>query len=187
MRRSFTPPAPWRLHAAIVLTILTLGACDTTAPAGGAITIVARARTAEAFVFFEYAINVDDRTPLVARSGDSLRAVVSGLSRGTHRVTLSGVPGSCDTGGSDRHVSLAGSDTTTVTFDIVCARTTGDVSLEVRTGGVEPDQDGYAILIDGHPTGTVGPQGAAVVRFVEPGSHNIALGEASDNCAGTGP
>src|SRR4051812_33792659 len=58
----------------------------------------------------------------------------------------------------------------------------GTLQLSTATSGVEPDPDGYTIMVDGTPHGTIGPTERVTVTDVEPGEHTIELAQIQFNC-----
>jgi Tol biopolymer transport system component len=62
----------------------------------------------------------------------------------------------------------------------------GGLSLVTTTAGVQPDSDGYTIMVDGAPHGTVGSNDSVTVPDVESGSHQVELSGIGFNCATLG-
>ena len=62
----------------------------------------------------------------------------------------------------------------------------GGLALVTTTAGLEPDSDGYTIMVDGERRGTIGPNDSVAVPGVEPGSHAVALADIEFNCATLG-
>ncbi len=62
----------------------------------------------------------------------------------------------------------------------------GGLSLVTTTAGIQPDSDGYTIMVDGSPHGTVGSNDSVAVPDVEAGSHQVELSGIGFNCATLG-
>jgi Tol biopolymer transport system component/preprotein translocase subunit YajC len=105
------------------------------------------------------------------------------LSPGDHAVLLGGVAGNCTLAGDNpRTVSVTAGRTETITFDIVCAATTGSLTVTSSTTGTSPDADGYTISLDGTDRGVLGASGEATLGAIAPGDHLVGLGGIAGNC-----
>jgi len=62
----------------------------------------------------------------------------------------------------------------------------GGLALVTTTAGTQPDSDGYTIMVDGTPHGTIGPNDSVTVAGVEAGSHSVELAGIRFNCATLG-
>jgi Tol biopolymer transport system component len=62
----------------------------------------------------------------------------------------------------------------------------GGLDLVTTTAGTQPDSDGYTIMVDGFPHGTIGPNDSVTVPGVEAGSHTVELAGIGFNCATLG-
>ena len=62
----------------------------------------------------------------------------------------------------------------------------GGLSLVTSTAGIQPDADGYTILVDGTAAGTIGSNDSLTVEGLDPGSHAVELGDIEFNCATLG-
>jgi WD40 repeat protein len=63
---------------------------------------------------------------------------------------------------------------------------TGGLALVTRTAGIQTDDDGYTIMVDGAAHGSIGPNDSLTVADVSPGSHAVALSDIEFNCATLG-
>jgi Tol biopolymer transport system component len=62
----------------------------------------------------------------------------------------------------------------------------GGLALVTSTTGVQPDGDGYTIMVDGMPHGSIGPNDSLTVAGIDPGSHAVELSDIEFNCATLG-
>jgi Tol biopolymer transport system component len=63
---------------------------------------------------------------------------------------------------------------------------TGGLVLVTSTAGVQPDDDGYTIMVDGTAHGSIGPNDSLTVADVNAGSHTVELSDIEFNCATLG-
>jgi Tol biopolymer transport system component len=63
---------------------------------------------------------------------------------------------------------------------------TGGLALVTTTAGIQPDNDGYTIRVDGNSQGTVGANDSVMVAGIDAGSHAIELADVEFNCATLG-
>lgn len=171
----------------LVLLALVLAACDSTAPRGpGSIRVTSQATTAEPFALVSYGIAIDNGTPLTVSAFQPADILVNGLAHGQHMVALSGLPTACSAGSNSKNVTLNGDDTAQVSFAIVCTRTTGDIRITTVTTGSDRDPDGYLVLVNQAPVGTIGINNSETLQFVPPGNYTVALSGVATNCTGGG-
>jgi hypothetical protein len=110
--------------------------------------------------------------------------VVSGLRAGDHRVSLSGWTPNCLPVGRDAvTLSLDGSDTVSVTFQVACTAAVGSLQVSVVSTGSDHDldPDGYILTLDGEPRARVETKGTFVLSTAS-GQSSIGLEELSANC-----
>jgi Tol biopolymer transport system component len=64
----------------------------------------------------------------------------------------------------------------------------GNAGLQfaTTTTGTQPDDDGYTIVVDGSPHGTIGPNDQVTVTDIDPGDHTVELSQIQFNCATLG-
>src|SRR5207237_859760 len=74
---------------------------------------------------------------------------ISGLSPGDHSVQLNGVAQNCTVTSNPRTVSITAGSTTTTTFTVICAATTGTLTVSNSTTGSNLDADGYTVTVSG--------------------------------------
>lgn len=113
-----------------------------------------------------------------------------------HEVTLNGVPENCTVaGGATRTVALqqarvlqGQSNITDVEFEVDCAASDDLGSIEVGTtfSGQDPDPDGYQVLVDDAPWGTVGTDDLRTLSGLTAGAREVRLGGVAENCTVVG-
>jgi len=114
---------------------------------------------------------------------------ISGLSPGDHSVQLNGVAQNCTVSGSNpRTVSITAGSTTTTTFTVICAATTGTLTVSNSTTGSNLDADGYTVTVSG-PVGTtsktMATNGNVSFANIPAGSYQVTLSGAAANCTVT--
>ena len=62
----------------------------------------------------------------------------------------------------------------------------GGMALVTTTAGVQPDGDGYTIMVDGEAHGSIGPNDSLAVTGIDAGSHAVELADIEFNCATLG-
>jgi Tol biopolymer transport system component len=70
--------------------------------------------------------------------------------------------------------------------DPTTSGSTGGLTLVTSTAGVQPDDDGYTIMVDGTAHGTIGPNERQTVPGIDEGSHAVELSNIEFNCATLG-
>ena len=63
---------------------------------------------------------------------------------------------------------------------------TGGLALVTSTAGIQPDNDGYTIMVDGNAQGSVGANDSVMVAGIDAGSHAVELADVEFNCATLG-
>ncbi len=113
---------------------------------------------------------------------------ISGLSPGDHSVQLNGVAQNCTVTSNPRTVSITAGSTTTTTFTVICAATTGTLTVSNSTTGSNLDADGYTVTVSG-PAGTasktMATNGNVSFANIPPGSYQVTLSGAAANCTVT--
>src|SRR5947208_12624514 len=114
---------------------------------------------------------------------------ISGLSPGNHSVQLNGVAQNCTVSGSNpRTVSITAGTTTTTTFTVSCAATTGNLTVSNSTTGSNLDADAYTATVSGPPgtpSKTMATNGNATCANIPAGSYQVTLSGAAANCTVT--
>lgn len=62
----------------------------------------------------------------------------------------------------------------------------GGMALVTTTTGIQPDSNGYTIMVDGAAHGSIGPNDSLAVADVTAGSHAVELSDIQFNCATLG-
>lgn len=169
---------------------LTLGAClalaaceDSTGPTGSGGLAVSVSTTGGDVDLDGYSIDVDGRV--------SVRVTIAGtqeltLGAGSHRVELTDVAANCAVQGeAAREVTLVEGESVSVNFHVAC-RATG-VTVRTSTTGLDPDANGYQILLDGVQSRTMAATASVVVSRLAPGPHVIELTGIAPTCDPDGP
>ena len=113
---------------------------------------------------------------------------ISGLSPGDHSVQLNGVAQNCTVTSNPRTVSITAGSTTTTTFTVICAATTGNLTVSNSTTGSNLDADGYTVTVSG-PAGTasktMATNGNVIFANIPAGSYQVTLSGQAANCTVT--
>ena len=59
---------------------------------------------------------------------------------------------------------------------------TGSLEVTSVTTGVDPDPDGYVVMLDGRGVQPIGPSASILIDDVTPGEHQVALSGLAENC-----
>lgn len=134
---------------------------------------------------FNWLLSVDSRTPAVISSEATSSIRFDSLTAGGHRLIIGGLPAMCTTGDDDRDIDIPAGDTLRVSLRVTCTRTTGDISVTIVTTGVDFDEDGYTLLLDGEPKATIPPTSfyTRALNKVPPGAHTLSLSGVAKNCS----
>ena len=162
------------------LTGLACGGGDITTPDTGSIAVTTVTTGPEPDAD-GYAVAIDDgaETPIPA-NGTIER---DNVEPGGHSIRLTGMAPNCTVAGNNpRSVSLPAGETVTVTFELTCSATTGNLQITSTTSGPSPDVDGYTMTVDGTDRGTLAASGAATLDGLTPGSRAIGLSGVAGNC-----
>jgi len=114
----------------------------------------------------------------------------TGLSIGTHTVTLSGVASNCSCI-TTLNVTIPLIGTGSVTFTVSCAAQppppqTGDLTVSTSTTGSNLDADGYTVTLDGNTSRAIGTNGSITFTALPSGSHTVVLSGVAGNCSVSG-
>jgi hypothetical protein len=122
-------------------------------------------------------------------------ATIHNLQPDTYEVALSGLSPNCRLTGppvQTTTVTAGGLDyaVASVDFAVVCMATTGDLRVITITTGMNPDQSGYSLWMDGQVVGdgygdflTLPPNGERLLRRLASGSHTLELRHVAANCS----
>jgi hypothetical protein len=116
--------------------------------------------------------------------GPNTSARLTGVSAGTHTVTLDWVAENCVVDGPNpRLVRVGSGETTDVSFRVSC-ETTGIVVTSHTTGADVPDS--YDFAVTGQPSTRVSANGSTLVSRLPSGTHTVALILVGGHCTVTG-
>src|SRR5213079_1646925 len=97
-------------------------------------------------------------------------------------VQLSGVASNCTVNTKNPlPVTLVGSSTT-ATFSVTCAATTGSLKVTTGTTGSDLDPDGYTVVVDGSQSKAIGINNSVTFSGLSPGNHSVQLNGLAQNC-----
>lgn len=173
-------------RAAVTALLIGVASCSTDAsgPQDGVLRI-AVVSTGAGVDFAGYSVSVDGRMHRPVPRGGS--AVVAGLAHGGHAVALNGLPPDCTLAGPNpQNVSVTGTDTVTVIFQVRCPAATGTLLVITNTSGMDADANGYYLGVQN----TLGDRvvlslrsnhTAAYAEFA-PGSYTATLTGVAGNC-----
>jgi Tol biopolymer transport system component len=106
------------------------------------------------------------------------------LTAGTHQLAVSDIAPNCTLAGNNpRPVTIVAGQTTQLTLQISCGPPPGALRVNVTTTGFDLDSDGYTLLLDATPVGTLVAQGTLTLAAVAAGNHTVTLGGIASNCA----
>src|SRR5256885_3641470 len=106
----------------------------------------------------------------------------SGLSPGDHSVQLNGLAQNCTVSSNPRTESITVGNTTTTTFSVSCAPTTGSLAVTTNTTGSNVDPDGYTLTVDGGQSQAIGINNTVTISGLSPGNHSVQLNGLAQNC-----
>src|ERR1041385_4906314 len=134
---------------------------------------------------FVWGVAIDGASPHNITSADTGKFTLPSVSAGDHHLIASSLPKLCTTGQDDRTVTVPTKDTLRVTFDLKCARSTGDISVTVQTTGSDFDADGYQLTLNGAPKQSVASSASATATIprVAPGVYEVSLTGLASNCS----
>src|SRR5690242_5023391 len=132
-----------------------------------------------------YTLSLDNLSGTPIGSADSRDLPVNA---GSHTLLLSGLAANCaiQGGGPQRTVTVTGNDTVSVQFDVVCAATTGALTVTTATTGSAPDPDGYTVTVDQGTPQAIGSNATLTVTSLAPGNHTVGLSGLAANCTVAG-
>ena len=156
-------------------------------PAVGAI-VVSTLTTGSSIDPDGYTVTVDNGPS--QHIGSTGVVTFTGLSIGTHTVTLSGVASNC-TCITTLSVTIPLAGTGSVTFTVSCAAQpppaqTGDLTVSTSTTGSNVDPDGYTLTLDGSTTRAIGTNASTTFSALPAGSHTVVLSGVAGNCSVSG-
>ncbi|HYF39393.1 MAG TPA: hypothetical protein VD930_06900 [Gemmatimonadales bacterium] len=127
----------------------------------------------------DYQVVVDGGTP--AAVGANAAISVTQVEAGSHVIQLSGLPEGCTVAGENpRTVNVAAGASTTVEFEVSCARPVGTIQVTTTTSGSAPAS--YDLLVDGASQGAIGANAVRSLPEIAQGEHAVGLGGIPANC-----
>jgi hypothetical protein len=166
----------------LAVGILLVACRDGEAPSTDGLLIVSTVTRGEAHDQDGYFLTIDRSDSL---SLDHTGSVELSLPAGRHALRLSGVAAHCSV--AERmslEVDVPSQATVSVAFEISCPA--GAVRVTTTTTGLDPDPDGYQVVIDGNDRGSIPPNGTLLTP-VDPGTRSITLAGLAPLCSIEGP
>lgn len=124
--------------------------------------------------------------------GTNATITLPNVREGVRLVVLTGVASNCDVAGLDTiGVSVALGTTVDASFSIQCVGV-GSLEVTVSTTGVEPDADGYVVVVDAPSVAyaedqTVQPNGSITfARLLPAADYRVVLQHVAPNCSTVG-
>ena len=102
---------------------------------------------------------------------------------GTYQVELKGVDSHCHGTDNPRSVVVSAGGTATTHFEIECEGGTGAITVTTLTSGVDLDQDGYELVVDGTPKTVMTANAIYTIGRLAPGDHTVELKNVVSNCS----
>ncbi len=130
-----------------------------------------------------YFIYLDDA--LVQNIGVNETLTLTALSPGEHYLVLADVALNCTRQAEPpASVIVTAGETIDAVFTIICSETAapGQIQVYTSTSGIEPDADGYGVLVDGNEAGTIAANGSSLLTEIPVGEHTVALSGVAPNC-----
>jgi hypothetical protein len=136
-----------------------------------------------------YAVTVDGGAPQAIGSNAVL--TLNGVTAGDRQVQLGGFASNCTVSGlNPRTVTVSPSSGVQTDFAITCEPIVGDVEVLTSTTGVDPDPDGFSLVVEGKSAVLIGVVDTVVVAGVHFGDRQVELQDLASNCSvvnGTNP
>jgi len=107
---------------------------------------------------------------------------LDGIGAGSREVTLKGVANQCTVGSNPRSVDITAGQTTNVSFLVECGETTGDLQVDLSTGGGGTDPDGFTVVVDGTQSQAVQANGSTTFAGLATGTRSVKLTGVAGNC-----
>lgn len=119
--------------------------------------------------------------------GANASATLSSLEPGSYEVQLGGVAENCSVQGeSPRTVEVTAGETASVSFEVSCEPTTGDLRIDTETTGSDLDSDGYTVTVDpggeNEASKSIGTNSAVTFSDVAAGQHTVEISGVANNC-----
>lgn len=175
------------MRSAIIMAgaFLILGGCEEsgTGPAGEGTIVVVVTTSGGDPDLDGYEIRVDDRIGSPLAMIDEETYIVGA---GQHRFEFTGVAPNCTVSGeSVRTITLAAGGNERLEFRVIC-RSTG-FRVSSTSFGVDLDNGGYQITIDGETKGTVAANSQMLISRMAPGTYTVGVTGVAPNCTLDGP
>src|SRR5690349_5212141 len=173
--QTVTVPAGGKARASFAVTCTALT---------GSVTVTTNT-TGSSLPTADYSVSVDGAGSQAIHPSGTV--TFTGVSTGSHTVTLASVPANCTvSGGSSQPVNVPASGAAQATFNITCTALTGGITVSAATSGQNAPSS-YAVTLDGAQSRTIAANGGSTTYTgVAVGNHTIALTNVPGNCTVTG-
>ena len=132
-----------------------------------------------------YTVTLEDQGSLSVNVDGT--ATFTEVPPGTYDVTLSGLAGNCTVDGDNpEEVTVMAGITSNVSFAVTCEGLTGDLEVTTQTSGLDPDPDGYFVVIDGGTPQPIAVNTTETYPDLDDGNHTVELTDVAPNCAVSG-
>lgn len=128
-----------------------------------------------------YVLDLDGRVAFAVGANGTVALRVPA---GRHVLELEGVAPNCEVGGGGRREVTVPAGTTALVLAVTCEAT--GLVLTVQSTGLDPDPNGYRVLVNGNHRATIGASATATVSRLDPGTHQVELSDVAGNCEPVG-
>jgi Tol biopolymer transport system component len=129
-----------------------------------------------------YLVVLDENAP--QRIAPNQTFTLSDLMVGTHQVEVSDIASNCTLAGDNpRTLTVVGGRATQVPMEVACSALPGSLRVTVTSSGWDVDPDGYTLILDGNPAGTLAAEDVLTLPSAQAGAHTVTLTGVAPNCA----
>jgi WD40 repeat protein len=129
-----------------------------------------------------YLVVLDENAPQRIPPNQTL--TLGDLVAGPHQVEVSDIAGNCTLAGDNpRTLTVVGGRATQVPVSVACSAFPGSLRVTVTSSGWDLDPDGYSLILDGNPAGTLAAEDVLTLPSAPAGAHTATLTGVAPNCA----
>ncbi|HVH68127.1 MAG TPA: PKD domain-containing protein [Gemmatimonadales bacterium] len=133
-----------------------------------------------------YTVAVDGGGGSSQPIGASTSVTFSGLTPGSHTVTLTGVPSNCTVAnGTSQALNVTAGNDTPASFSISCTALPGDLVVSTHTSGASIPTSSYTVTLDQTTPRSIGTTDNTTFTALTPGNHAVVLSGVPGNCTVT--
>lgn len=169
--------------------ILGLGCTDSTSPTRSILVTITTLGNPGNLDPDGYMLAVDDKpgNPVAG----NVAFTITGVALGQHAFLLSGLQANCIIAGNNpRSIDVTSSKTSTpatISFLVNCGPKTGTIQVRTVTTGTEIDANGYEVIVDATPRGTVSSNGTLDISGLPERELGVVLEGVAVNCTVDAP